>query len=436
MKARFSLVKEVPGKRYSFFDPLAHDFKYREEEPHSNFRVTWPDGSPCLPVEAYLLRISRTVSVREDDGGTLKVYCSSLIQLLNYCWHSGHSLFSLSTDDLRDLAFQLLNSNICLWRTRDLNPRGVNRTLSHIVEFFDWLYEAGFCPDRIVGPSSTLSKIKLVEDAAGKGRPSHNSRLRFPYKIPEVSHLGKRPLRDAERSALWEAVESLDHTNWNRSKLFSDYLLHRRRLTLDLLEATGARPGELCALRISDISNGLSEGRLKIVTLKTRNHRDPLRSIPIPIALSMRITVFMETFRNALISSLKQAFPHVESEDILLLSSRDGKPLTRASFTKDFQRIVDASSLSNRVCMGMYRHRFITRMVALHLKHFLEDAPGKTRALITESDYRSILRRVMSFTGHKHESSLLHYVSWAWEEIGVFSKLDRFMTVDTLNGQG
>ena len=62
-------------------------------------------------------------------------------------------------------------------------------------------------------------------------------------------------------------------------------------------------------------------------------------------------------------------------------------------------------------------------MVKLHLVSFIENNPHKNKHMMTESDYRTILQKVASFTGHKSADSLLHYIDLAWEELEAFSSI-------------
>jgi hypothetical protein len=70
----------------------------------------------------------------------------------------------------------------------------------------------------------------------------------------------------------------------------------------------------------------------------------------------------------------------------------------------------------------MYRHRFITNMVALHLLEFTQSNPGATHTSVLRQDALSILKRVSVFTGHRDPESLLAYVDLAWDELGVFGR--------------
>jgi hypothetical protein len=72
----------------------------------------------------------------------------------------------------------------------------------------------------------------------------------------------------------------------------------------------------------------------------------------------------------------------------------------------------------------MFRHRFITYEVTAHLKEFIENA-GKSRQMMTDIDYESILKRVSAKTGHGSVQSLWHYIDLAWEELGVWGAIDK-----------
>lgn len=92
-----------------------------------------------------------------------------------------------------------------------------------------------------------------------------------------------------------------------------------------------------------------------------------------------------------------------------------------ASARQDFRRITVVSGLQEKTCQSMFRHRFVTNMVKLHLIAFMDKNPLKSRQLMIESDYRTILKKVATFTGHQDPDSLNSYIDLAWEEINIFS---------------
>lgn len=113
-----------------------------------------------------------------------------------------------------------------------------------------------------------------------------------------------------------------------------------------------------------------------------------------------------------------------------------GKPIKSASLSTEFARLVSAAGYPDvKACLSMFRHRFITYEVIVHLKEFMAKC-GKTHHLITDSDYMSILKKVATKTGHKSVKSLWHYIDLAWAEInvwgGVENAIERLHAADRL----
>jgi len=113
----------------------------------------------------------------------------------------------------------------------------------------------------------------------------------------------------------------------------------------------------------------------------------------------------------------------MDPQNMIFLDSTDGNPLTIFALQKDFQRLVRAAAPEQDVCMSMFRHRFVTNMIRIHLQAYMVSG-GKERLLLADPDYRSILRRICAFTGHGNERSLLNYIDWAQKELGTFGNCD------------
>jgi hypothetical protein len=64
------------------------------------------------------------------------------------------------------------------------------------------------------------------------------------------------------------------------------------------------------------------------------------------------------------------------------------------------------------------------------------DDNNTARSLMTDADYRTILKRVATITGHGSEASLNHYLDLAWEELGVFDRVDAATALDAAIERG
>jgi len=136
----------------------------------------------------------------------------------------------------------------------------------------------------------------------------------------------------------------------------------------------------------------------------------------------MRLEIFIHSHRAALLHRIWQECGVREGEDRVFLGI-NGCPMHERTLTSEFVRIVRAANLDGvQSCMSMFRHRFITKQVANHLQAFLTES-GTVRSLITEADYRSILKKVAVVTGHGDPDSLLAYIDLAWEELGAFNRV-------------
>ena len=200
----------------------------------------------------------------------------------------------------------------------------------------------------------------------------------------------------------------------------------RRELQLILLEATGSRPQELIGIPCSDNLDRLMISQLFIPTLKRRDKSHRLRVVPVDRQVAMKIETFIFVHRKKLIERLRRANllrPTDKPADLIYLNCESGREVKPDAAYQEFRRLCMRAKIDQRSCQSMFRHRFITNMVKLHLVSFVENNPHKNRHMMTESDYRTMLQKVAAFTGHKSANSLLHYIDLAWEELDAFSSI-------------
>ena len=203
-----------------------------------------------------------------------------------------------------------------------------------------------------------------------------------------------------------------------------EFLKKRRELFLELLETTGARPGELIALKVSELDNCTETLRISLPTLKRRKASDPERTIPIEASVAIKIELFIHKQRNELLFNIRENGLTPDPQDRIFLSAINGQPISKGAIDKEFQRIVKKAGITQKACMSLFRHRFITNMIKIHLRAFLNENEGASRLVMTDSDYRTILKKVATFTGHASEMSLFHYIDLAWDELGIFDYVE------------
>lgn len=429
-KQLFGIVRNLEVPHHTIRNPATGEFRPVMHNQLAAFTMAYPDGTPCIYVEMYMLDIASRYTIREEDGGSLKSVANSLTSLLRFCWLHRFQPWEI-TDDLMKEAIHFLKDEPDSLRPhkRKRNNNTIDRYIDDWISFFTWLQNSLFRNRLIVGPPQDEPQVPLTDvitvDRHGKRRVSYMYRYTPASSTPEP----KRPISREIRKLLWDAVSKMsdpDQFSPFYKRRFTEsalkdhvnFIRRRRELLLELLEATGARPSELANISLSKNIDCAKSLRLVIPTRKRKD--DFERSIPIDRGLAIRIELFIKKYRQALLTNLSPSGNAVAPSDRLFISHL-GRAISGGTFEKEFSRIVLAAEIRDQqACMSMFRHRFITQMVKLHLLGFMDTSPGKTRHMMTESDYRTVLTKVAAFTGHKDEQSLLHYIDMAWEEIGIF----------------
>lgn len=201
------------------------------------------------------------------------------------------------------------------------------------------------------------------------------------------------------------------------------YLRCRRHFMIWLMKRTGLRPAEMVEISVKDHLRILNDKRLLIPTKKRRRVVAPKRTFPISLidaAVVERYLIARAKFCDA----ISKSDPGTLDGDALFLGI-DGRPIMKKSLEREFARLVAAAGYKDvQACFSMFRHRFITFEVVVHLKEFMAKA-GKSRQMMTKDDYESILKRVATKTGHGSTQSLWHYIDLAWTEIDVWGGIDK-----------
>lgn len=430
----YDIINDVELPTHASYDPSTKMYQQHTETTPAIVALYWPDGYPCIYAEMYLQDISPRLTIRNDNGGSLGTVAKDLTHLIKYCWKAKKDFQDLDSDDFYEFVTGLREEHLLdnpTRRKRDDNT--VNRIIDNCINFLLWL-QIHIVPDKvIVGSRINNPQIRLVErnitDYFGKKR----TKLVYPFRPTSSTQDRKRPMPSIIRNKLWDAVAALSDPSRlskryrkrfeDEKELYAelDYLRTRRELELSLFEATGLRPSEQARLRVNENKDCSDTNKIIIPTMKTRKKRIPKRKIPLEFGVAVKFDLFIKKQREALIARLKGKGIRIDPQDHVFLCSRKGTPLSEDTLEREFHRIVEVAGIVQRACVSMFRHRFITRMVVIHLQAFLKDNSGKTRALMTDSDYRTILKRVAVFTGHRDLNSLLHYIDYAWDEIGVFN---------------
>lgn len=433
----FSLLNEVDVSHEAHYNPIGKSYLVRRLIAPATFAVTWPDGTPCSLVEIYLVsRFRRGASVRED-GGSLRATVAKLSHLIRHCWEIKRDFWELDDEDVYQLVVDLMEEKkpaAPMVRVRDNNT--VRSIIAAAVEFLLWLQGEMLMGMKLIGVGPEYRILLVERKVFDSRRNRHIVQLLYRRLPPRDTKEPKRPISREKRNLLWQAIGQLAGANlvlppWARSRsdaeMLASYLKARRELLLELLEATGARPGELSRLSVSENEDCYKTQELVLITLKRRRHSE--RKIKLQPAVAMRLTVFLKKYRAKLLETLQAIGAEPEPKDRVFLGIF-GLPMSERIMVSEFFRISNVAGLSEyQSCMSMFRHRYITKQVAIHLGIYLSDN-SKTKELMTDGDYRTILKKVATTTGHGSEASLLHYLDLAWEELGTTDQVTKAVAID------
>ena len=408
-----------------------------ESKYPGHFSFVWPNGVPCIAVEMFLQEKAKEVKVSKKDGGTVGVYASHLTHLVRYCFNAELNFWELLHSNIDELVYNLASeTNELNVRVRDNNT--IKSIISRCVTFLEWFQENIILDRNIVGINTKEKRFQIrVKEAIYSSPSGRKVTYRvFPHKLPNSTSRAKAPISTRAVKDLWNTLAN-SKSEAKCSRMLQgkytgpeqaehiEYMYKRRELQLILLEATGLRPQELITINASRNKKYLESSQIIIPTLKRRNNpRDNERVIPIPREIAMKIEVFIAVHRKKLIKRLIHAGivdSENEIDDVIYLGSDNGKEVSPDAAYQEFRRLTKKAGIRQKNCQSMFRHRFITNMVKLHLVAFMDKNPLKNRQIITDSDYRTILTKVTKFTGHRNVESLMHYIDIAWDELGAFS---------------
>ncbi|GAB3531420.1 site-specific integrase [Photobacterium alginatilyticum] len=399
--------------------------------------VRWPSGKPCLPVNMYLL-----YNGYNWTGDSVLTTASKLSELVRYCAHGRATRQPCGFGDLTDNDIGRLIEKLCTdvymddpsQRLRNNNTvRAIMQTiLSFLVWYQDNLY---LKPGRLIGSSGEGAAIGVT-----RKKNSHNNRYYWHHRyLPQsVSTDPKLPMGTIMIEDIEMVIEDLYEPdaypeparrrfgkNESLFDAYRDYITARRDFMLLMMRKTGLRPEEMVqmSLKANRHSIGESQPVLILPTLKRRQLDPPLRRFPITPKIATRVRLYLKAHQKWL-QCCEERNPELAESDSLFLSTEPGNlgaAVAKSGLDKDFENLCNRAGYRNhQACFSMFRHRFITDLVLLHLKELNK---GKTE--VNKHDYRMVLEKVREKTGHKSIDTLWHYIDLAYDMEGVWNPVNQ-----------
>jgi len=394
----------------------------------------WPDGRPCAIINYWL-----TVQALNLTGDSITTYASQITHLIKFCHNKMKDFHELNDQDIFDFVREMKSITTLAGKRKKPSNNQIRQILKLSLRFLMWFQNSNiyFGDTILIGTADANAKITITWKQSSYTRARYIHHLAMPPRsspIREKSPISSEVISNLENSISTDSTTLYQcNTTPHLATFITDYLYERRTFCLWLFKRSGLRPAELTEIPIEENRNHLASGAILLPTKKTRNSKPVLRTFFLSMSDGSRVARYLRA-RSTFLANLKKHGRVVEETNMFLLTN-SGQQLNRTALTKEFQRLVTkAGYVNQKVCMSMFRHRFITKEIQLYLKEF-----SKTQDKYDFSDnvlYQSILKRIATKTGHKSIQSLWSYINLAINDLFIFAETDELIEQSNLYEEG
>lgn len=414
------MKKETSHQLYSLIDELtlfSHMALGRTETNTFNNIpfMTWPDGSPCIPANLYILSLleragrggNRGLSTRGSKGGSLGEYASKIGQLIRYCYYKNIDLMHLTDSTFTTFIGSLRDEKSPIYPTSKKKSEPTILAIGRIcLTFLEFVGRLNGNPEFLAKGGTIRVTHETYTITSRNGRS-----VKRTYIHHHSLSLGGRtrsvfPITDANIKKLTDAVDTLPS---------SRFVKIRRKVMLLLLELTGARRGEISRIRVEDILNAFhsDEPMLRLETWKQGASSE--RMIPIHKMILKDVNTFIDMQRRKVAKKFKTG----KNDGFLFIGETTGEGLSPDTITSEITALKTAAGIKERISPHMFRHAFITKKFVRMIKeHEMTNSDQFRRALL---DVKGFIAEVMMWTGHKSPESVERYIHLAFKEITGYS---------------
>ena len=396
-----------------------HDGKLTCRTYENVATMSWPDGSPCLLGNAYVLELlNRDLSTR-SGGGTIRQYALDISHLLRYCFDNEISLLNLTDSRFTQFVNGLraeLDRDGSGRKARDANTlKAIGR---RCLDFLSFVGLASGHP-RLVAQDGRIKATQKKSTSKVSGSRQLVTRTFWDHKSlgggdPRTSRM---PISNDSINRMYEAIFKVGK---------SDHMHRRDQLLLRCLEIFGCRVGELALLRVADVlvARESSTPMLRFATLKKRN-RDATRMLPVLKQDLAEMCRYIVVHRREII---RRTIGIAKDHGHVFVSEVTGMPLSAKTLSNQVLAIRRAAGITEQACAHMFRHRFITNMLVMLIRRYdFHNADQFRKALI---DVETLKMEVLQWTGQANTASLEPYLDFAFKDIGNFDVVKNAIRAD------
>ena len=368
----------------------------------------WPNGRQCFEINHWLSEIAQSGTT---SASTYASRCSFLIR---FCFRNKILLSKLSDKDLYDFTNNLSDEPIKNNYFR--SNKQIKSIIQTWINFLIW-YQKNHIRDQeqpLIGEKDSYARITIVKKRDSKNREYFEHPCMLKEDAPRtdkhpISHRFIEKIRDqiSEQFDLPASSPRAVAHGGDPELVFAvnHYIYERRLFVLWAMEMTGLRPEELVTISLLDNITPEKAGGIFIPTVKRR--KTISRFFTLPISDLSYFSRYIMARNEFLITLKTKGFTPVNYNALLL--GTKGERIRKESIARDFKRIAHKAGINDdKICLSMFRHRFITREITISIIEHLGNA-ADLEVLERPSVRESILLKVIKKTGHASTSSLFHY---------------------------
>jgi integrase len=378
--------------------------------------ITWPDGTPCMLANLYMLELRDRpgrrrggLSRRGRKGGTMGAYAGKISQLIRYCYQKKWDLIEL-TDDKFTRFIRTIRAEVA-----EYNPEAKKKNETTITDVgrvcLDFLHFVGrfYGDDNFVANEGSIrGRVQEFEKKSKNGNATIKQKYWHHHSFSDGDRIRTRsPITNANIDLLKKANHELNA---------SRFITIRRRCLMSLLEHTGARIGELAELRAYDVikADKMKQPMLRLTTLKKSAGEH--RLIPAHRLLLSELKRYIRMHRSCVV---KKTIGKAADHGLFFVSETTGNPLTAETLGGEIYKLRKYAGINEQTCSHMFRHAFITNLFVLLIQRHEFENPGDFRkALLDEKTFKA---EVMQWTGHSQASALDRYIHLAFSEVAGYA---------------
>lgn len=398
------LFTPIPNLR--LYDYLSQDKLHTLDGSNMPF-MAWPDGSPCLQANAYMIKV-RMQSGRGGNGpsrmgtkgGTFGEYAGQISHLIRFCYYNKLSFIALSDDDFCRFIDGLRIEK------KPNKPKQLKRTERTITSIgrrcLNFLAYVGNMNGmrNFVGVEGTIS-IQMVDSIYYRnGKAFRRSSVHHGSFRTVSAKKTRKPIGEATIAKLRDAIDEIST---------SEFLCNRRHMMISLFEELGARRAEIQAITVDQIiaATKVKKPIIAINTLK-RGGMGITRELELSPAMVDELMNYIRGDRR----TIMKRFRDMPDHGFLFVTERGGRPLGIDTITTEFSVIRRAAGIEEQACAHLFRHTFCTNIVAKLIAETQALGPDSFRQTLMTN--KMLAERAMSMSGHATLESLLDYVDSAF----------------------